>query len=81
MRLTQCSVVGGYQNVYLLPMFLKKISYGSNGFPWTIGIEESSMSYAKEIPISEKMHDDFFLFLSMCLIAAFRKVESNTVSL
>ena len=26
--------VEGYTNIHLLPMYTKKISYGSRGFPW-----------------------------------------------
>lgn len=79
-------VAGGYQNIHLLPMFQKKIAYGSNGFPWRMGSEESSVSYAKGIcPVAEQMHDEAFLCLPMCLyeftdedidsvVAAFHKV-------
>ena len=27
-------IAAGYQNVHLLPLFQKKIAYGSKGFPW-----------------------------------------------
>lgn len=87
------SVAGGYQNIHLLPMFQKKVAYGSNGFPWRMGSEESSVSYAKGIcPVAEQMHDEAFLCLPMCLyeftdedvdsiVEAFRKVWSHMGSL
>ena len=87
------SVAGGYQNIHLLPMFQKKTAYGSRGFPWRMGSEESAVSYAKGIcPVAEKMHDEMFLSLPMCLyeftnddvdaiIEAFRKVWHNMGSL
>jgi len=58
----------GYQNVHLLPMFQKKIAYGSTGFPWTSDICQREMSYAKGIcPVAEKLHDETYLGFAMCL--------------
>jgi len=83
------SISGGYQNLHLLPVFQKKIAYGSQGFPWSVFDPEGSVSYAKGIcPVAEKMHDEAFLTLPMCLyeftnddvdsiIDAFRKVWDN----
>jgi len=80
------SVSCGYQNLHLLPVFQKKIAYGNKGFPWKIGNEESNVSYAKGIcPVAEKMHDEAFMCLPMCLydysekdveliVGAFKKV-------
>lgn len=79
----------GYTNVHLLPMYQKKIAYGSSGFPWTSEICKRDVSYAKGIcPVAEKLHDETYLALAMCLhdltdddtdliISAFRKVWSN----
>ncbi|NWF37929.1 DegT/DnrJ/EryC1/StrS family aminotransferase [Mariprofundus sp. NF] len=62
------SISGGYQNVHLLPIFQKKIAYGSRGFPWRMDGEESDVSYDKGIcPVAEKLHDESFLCLPMCL--------------
>ena len=83
------AVAGGYQNLHLLPMFQKKIAYGSGGFPWRMGDEVSTVSYEKGIcPVAEKLHDETFLALPMCLyeltdddvdaiIEAFHKVWRN----
>ena len=59
---------GGYQNVHLLPMFQKKVAYGSNGFPWTSDICHREVSYAKGIcPVAEKLHDETYIGFAMCL--------------
>jgi perosamine synthetase len=58
----------GYQNVHLLPMFQKKIAYGSKGFPWTSDICHREVSYAKGIcPVAEKLHHETYLGFAMCL--------------
>ena len=79
----------GYANVHLLPMYQKKIAYGSNGFPWSSDICKREVSYAKGIcPVAEELHDKTFLGFEMCLneledgdvdliVAAFRKVWVN----
>lgn len=79
-------LIDGYVNVHLLPMYQKKIAYGSNGFPWTSEICKRDVNYNKGIcPVAEELHDKFFLGYEMCLhdlssedvdliIAAFKKV-------
>ena len=76
----------GYVNVHMLPMYQRKIAYGSNGFPWTSDICKRDVSYAKGIcPVAEELHDKTFLGFAMCLneldnedvdliVAAFKKV-------
>lgn len=78
----------GYTNIHLLPMYQKKIAYGSSGFPWTSNICKRSVCYAKGIcPVAEELHDKTFLSFAMCLhelnnkeanliIEAFKKVFS-----
>lgn len=59
---------GGYQNIHLLPMFQKKIAYGSKGFPWTSEICSRQVSYERGIcPVAEKLHQESFIGLAMCL--------------
>jgi dTDP-4-amino-4,6-dideoxygalactose transaminase len=82
-------VGGGYQNLHLLPLFQKKIAYGSQGFPWSVFDPEGRISYAKGIcPVAEELHDRTCLVMPMCLfdysdedieliIEAFRKVWRN----
>jgi len=54
--------------VHLLPIFQKKVAYGSNGFPWTSDICHREVSYAKGIcPVAEKLHEETYLGFAMCL--------------
>lgn len=86
-------LAAGYANVHLLPMFQKKIAYGSSGFPWTSDICKRDVNYAKGIcPVAETLHDSTYLGFEMCLhqlsdsevdlmIKAFQKVWSNLPAL
>lgn len=79
----------GYANVHMLPMYQKKIAYGSNGFPWNSDFCSREIEYHKGIcPIAEKLHEESFLGYEMCLhelsdndvdliIKAFHKVWKN----
>lgn len=80
-----------YQNIHLLPMFQKKIAYGSSGFPWSADFSRKGISYAKGIcPIAESLNDESYLGFSLCLydldnedidaiVRAFRKVWRHLV--
>ena len=58
----------GYQNIHLLPIFQKKIAYGSNGFPWTSEICRREVNYSPGIcPVAEKLHKENYLGFAMCL--------------
>jgi perosamine synthetase len=82
-------VSNGYVNVHLLPMYQKKIAYGSHGFPWSSNICQREVNYAKGIcPVAEKLHEETFMGFPMCLhdlteddtdliISAFKKVWNN----
>ena len=82
-------LMGGYANIHLLPMYQRKIAYGSNGFPWSSEICKRDVSYKKGIcPVAEELHENSFLGYEMCLhdlsnqdtnliIEAFYKVWSN----
>lgn len=86
-------LVGGYVNVHLLPLYQKKIAYGTRGFPWSSDISRREVNYAKGIcPVAEELHDETFIGFPMCLhdlsdhdveliIAAFRKVWAHLDSL
>ena len=75
-----------YQNIHLLPMYQKKISFGSKGFPWTSDICHRDVNYSKGIcPVAEGLNDSTYIGLGMCsfelsdqevdcLILAFQKV-------
>jgi len=61
-------LVAGYANIHMLPMYQKKIAYGSNGFPWTSDICKREVSYEKGIcPVAEELHDSSYLGFTMCL--------------
>jgi perosamine synthetase len=78
-----------YQNIHLLPMYQKKMAYGSNGFPWTSDICRREVDYRKGIcPVAEELNDSTYLGFGMCtydltnddvdmIVSAFRKVWSN----
>jgi dTDP-4-amino-4,6-dideoxygalactose transaminase len=87
------ALAASYQNLHLLPMYQKKIAYGSKGFPWTSDICKRDVSYAKGIcPVAEDLHDSSFLGFGICshefkdeevdlIIAAFQKVWRNLEAL
>jgi perosamine synthetase len=82
-------LAGGYTNVHLLPMFQRKIAYGSSGFPWSAPFCRRNVSYAQGIcPHAERLHEETFMSFAMCLhqldgrdvdlvVAAFKKVWAN----
>ena len=82
-------LIGGYVNVHLLPMYQKKIAYGSKGFPWTSDICKRKINYNKGIcPTAEELNEETFLGYQMCLhdlsfkdvdliIEVFKKVWDN----
>ena len=79
----------GYANLHLLPMYQKKIAYGSKGFPWTSDICRRDINYNKGIcPVAEELHEKKYLGYEMCLhdlsnddldliLSAFYKVWEN----
>lgn len=83
----------GYVNVHLLPMYQKKIAYGSNGFPWTSELCKREVSYSKGIcPVAEELHEATFIGMAMCLydltdedvdliVSAFHKVWNSMETL
>jgi dTDP-4-amino-4,6-dideoxygalactose transaminase len=86
-------LAAGYACVHLLPMYQRKVAYGSKGFPWTSDVCHREVSYAKGIcPVAEELNDVSYLGYEMCLhemtdedcddmIAAFRKVWDHMASL
>lgn len=83
------SVSGAYANLHLLPMYQRKIAYGTKGFPWSAEFYKGNVSYQKGIcPVAEKLQDSRYIGIGLCLyrytdeetdliIQAFRKVWSN----
>ena len=89
LRAEGVEVATAYQNIHLLPMYQKKIAYGSTGFPWTADFARKNISYAKGIcPVAERLNDETYLGFGMCaydlndndidlIIKSFNKVWSN----
>jgi dTDP-4-amino-4,6-dideoxygalactose transaminase len=79
----------GYANLHMLPMYQKKIAYGSHGFPWSSDICHRDVDYSYGIcPVAEALHSKHYLGYAMCLsdlqhgevevlIQAFHKVWNN----
>ena len=60
-------VGGGYLNIHLLPMYQKKIAYGTQGFPWTADFYEGHVSYDKGIcPVAEDLHERRLASIDWC---------------
>jgi perosamine synthetase len=82
-----------YQNLHLLPLYQRKVAYGTKGFPWVAGVCKRDIDYRKGIcPVAETLQDSTYLGYAMCvhemtdddvdaLIGAFRKVWSGLDSL
>ncbi len=71
-------VHGGYRNVHLLPIYQKKIAYGSKGFPWTADFSRKNISYKKGIcPNAEELNDKSFIAISFSSI----DINQNLISL
>jgi perosamine synthetase len=78
-----------YINVHLYPIYQQKIAYGSSGFPWAIGNQESTVKYNKGIcPVAEGMNNYGYMSMDFCnyvysndevdlYIQAFLKVWDN----
>lgn len=79
-------VANRYQNLHLLPMYQKKMAYGSKGFPWTSEVCHREVSYHRGIcPVAEELNDSTYLSIGMCvydltnedvdlIVGAFKKV-------
>lgn len=78
-----------FANLHLLPMYQRRIAYGSRGFPWRSDICRREVSYAKGIcPVAESLHDHSYIGFQMCMhqmsnsevdlmVEAFHKVWDN----
>ena len=79
----------GYQNIHLLPMYRKKIAYGSEGYPWKFSKRNRSIIYKKGLcPNAERLHEKTYFYFSICnyqltiqdidlIIKTFKKVWIN----
>ena len=70
-RLLQIEGVPGlstkYVNLHLLPVFQKKMAYGTKGFPWSHVDARKGINYGKGIcPNAELMQDATYLGIDLC---------------
>ena len=82
-------VSSSYQNIHLIPLYQKKIAFGSQGFPWTSEFCKREISYKKGIcPNAEYLNDNSYIGFGMCvydlsiediqlIIKSFHKVWDN----
>lgn len=87
------SISRSYQNIHLLPLYQKKIAFGSRGFPWSSDICRREVDYSKGIcPVAEQLNDHSYIGFGMCVYdltsedirqigTAFKKVWRNLDSL
>lgn len=62
------SLMAGYQNLHLLPLFRHKIAYGTKGFPWNSPYCSTVIEYGPGLcPVAEKLHAESFLGLNICM--------------
>jgi len=56
-----------YQNIHLLPVYQRKIAYGSSGFPWSSDLCRREIDYSKGIcPIAEQLNDFNYIGFGLC---------------
>jgi perosamine synthetase len=83
------ALMAGYQNLHLLPLFRKRIAYGTQGFPWSSPYCSRDVQYGPgTCPVAEDLHGRRFIGLNVCMnelppaevaliVSAFRKVWSS----
>ncbi len=86
-------VSSSYQNIHLIPLYQKKIAFGSKGFPWSSEFCKREISYKKGIcPNAEYLNDNSYMGFGMCvydltledielIIKSFHKVWKNLENL
>ena len=60
-------LINGYANIHKLPMYKKKIAYGSKGFPWNYNLKNFKKKYFYKCEIAEKLQNKTFIGLEVCL--------------
>lgn len=83
-------LMNSFANLHTLPIFQRKLAYGSSHFPWSHS--QSSVTYDQGIcPVAEELHTRTFLGLQLCthalnteiiddIISAFHKVWNSIYS-
>ncbi len=85
-------IYSGYQLIHLLPLYQKKIAYGTKGFPWNSDIYNGNVCYEEGIcPVAERLHKKELVSLQLCqhnysnretelVLKSFYKVWNNLVN-
>jgi len=60
-------LISGYANVHKLPIFNRKIAYGTKGFPWSLNGKTYKNKYKYKCKVSETMHNKNFIGIEVCL--------------
>jgi dTDP-4-amino-4,6-dideoxygalactose transaminase len=61
------NLMQGYQLLYMLPMYQKRIAFGSKGFPWSSSVYGGNVSYDWGIcPAAEALHSSRYLGIGLC---------------
>ena len=81
------ALYAGYQCIHLNPLFLHRIAYGTQNFPWKgLASGDSNVIYQLGLcPVAEDLHQRTFIGLNLCahhytdseidqVVAAFHKV-------
>ena len=68
----------GYQILHKLPIYQKRVAYGSEGYPWKSCGVDSNVTYEKVcLPVAEKLHDETLISIPMTMY----KFNSNDIDL
>jgi dTDP-4-amino-4,6-dideoxygalactose transaminase len=71
-------LAAGYANIHMLPMYQRKIAYGSKGFPWNSDICQRYVSYEHGIcPVAEELHEKTYIGFAMCM----HELDDNEIEL
>jgi len=80
---------GGYCNLHMLPMYQRKIAYGTKGFPWSAEFYKGNVSYKKGIcPVAEDLQEKSYMGIGVStrkytnedvglIVQAFHKIWKN----
>lgn len=63
-------VSAAYQNLHRLPMFVHRIAYGTQGFPFRSPYTRPDLRYGRgTCPVAEQLHDETYLGLALGMLA------------
>jgi dTDP-4-amino-4,6-dideoxygalactose transaminase len=83
------SIMQGYQNLHMLPLFRKQLTYKNNNIPYSLISKKRARELRWQIlPVAEQLHNESFIGINWCahnysnsevdlLIRAFQKVWAS----